>query len=177
MHALASLLLLAATAPAADWTAPVEVTHDDQRCLAYRAKWTGEYLVLDARLEPGWHTFAIDNKQRQVEKLAGKPSLGLEKPTEINVADGLELAGPWFQTSPKDFSKPELRWYSWGFEQHATFAAKARRTATGPARITVRGQACTESVCKNIEVSLTVPVPETQTPDPAPDFKSLVQVR
>ena len=35
-------------------------------------------------------TFAMDNKVRADEKLAGKPSLGIEKPTGITLAEGLE---------------------------------------------------------------------------------------
>ena len=74
------------------------------------------FLVIQATHEAGWHTFAMDNKLRAQEKLAGKRSLGIDGPTEIAVTQGLELAGPWHQSVPKEFSKPELRWYSWGFE-------------------------------------------------------------
>ena len=66
----------------------------------------------------------MDNKLRAQEKLAGKRSLGIDSPTEIVFAEGLELNGPWYQSVPRDFSKPELRWYSWGFEGQALFVAK-----------------------------------------------------
>ena len=85
--------------------------------------------MVRAAIEPGWHTFAMDNKQRAEEKLAGRKSLGIDHPTEITLTGGLEMAGPWYQTPPKDFSKPELRWFSWGFERQALFAAKIRRRA------------------------------------------------
>ena len=143
---------------AAAWTNPVEVHHDENLCLAYQARLDGPYLVVRANLQPGWHTFAMDNKQRAEEKLAGKKSLGIDRPTEIVVTGGLETAGPWLQSPPKDFSKPELRWFSWGFEGQALFATKVRRSASAPARIGVRGQACTETTCKNIDVELTLPV-------------------
>ena len=58
----------------------------------------------------------MDNRIRAEEKLAGKKSLGIDHPTEIKVSGGLEVEGPWHQTNPKDFSRPELRWFSWGFE-------------------------------------------------------------
>ena len=48
---------------------------------------------------------------------------------------GLETAGPWYQSPPKDFSKPELRWFSWGFERQALFAATVHRSASGTVRI------------------------------------------
>lgn len=168
---------IAATAWAGPWTAPVQVTYDDKPCISYRARMNGDFLEVQAAVEPGWHTFAMDNKRRQQEKLAGKPSLGIERPTEIAANKGLTLSGPWFQSAPKDFSKPEIRWYSWGFEQQAMFVTKARRTGASPAQITVRGQACSADICKNIDVALTIPA-DTKKPDnPAPvDLKTLVQV-
>ena len=172
-----TIMAVAATAWAAAWTAPVQVTYDDKLCISYRARVNGGYLEVQAAVEPGWHTFAMDNKRRQQEKLAGKPSLGIERPTEIAVTKGLALSGPWFQSAPKDFSKPEIRWYSWGFEQQALFVAKAKRTGASPAQITVRGQACSADICKNIDISLTIPVDTKKPADAAPvDLKTLVQV-
>lgn len=167
------------TAHAGDWTDPVEVRHELNRCVSYRAKLTGEFLVIQATLEPGWHTFAMDNKRRAEEKLAGRRSLGIDLPTEIKLTEGLELVGPWYQSPPKDFSKPELRWFSWGFEQQALFAAKVRRLGAGPGRITVRGQTCAESMCKNINVQILIPFSGTNTGDHTPDIdlKTLVQVQ
>ena len=42
-----------------------------------------------ATLQPGWHTFAMDNERRAAEKLAGKTSLGIDQPTQIKVSGGL----------------------------------------------------------------------------------------
>ena len=98
----------------------------------------------------------MDNKVRAEEKLAGKQSLGIDAPTEISVTEGLELAGGWRQSPPADFSKPELRWFTWGFEESALFVAKVRRTGDGPARISVRGQACSEESCQNIDLNLSL---------------------
>ncbi|MCC6366015.1 MAG: hypothetical protein IT165_21065 [Bryobacterales bacterium] len=168
-----ALVLVPAATCAAEWTQPVEVHHDDKRCLSYRARWSGDYVVVEAVIEPGWHTFAMDNKQRQAEKLAGKPSLGIERPTGIKLTDGLEAAGGWLQTEPKDFSKPDIRWYTWGFDTRALFAAKVKQRAAGG--IAIRGQACTESICKNIDVSIALPAPANGSGEV--DLKALVPVR
>lgn len=165
------LLSLACYAQAADWSAPAEVEHDSHRVAAYRAKVAGGVLAIEVKLEPGWHTFAIDNKIRADEKLAGKKSLGLDQPTEITLDRGLKLSGKWLQSPPKDFSKPDLRWYAWGFEGQAMFAAKVQRSA-GPAKVTIRGQACTDTVCKNVDVELDVPAAAGGL-----DTRSLVPVR
>lgn len=148
--------LIPALLTAGDWSAPVEVRNDDQLCVTYRARWDGELLAVQAKLEPGWHTFAMDNKERQDVKLAGKPSLGVEKPTTLQVTGGLAVEGPWMQTAPKDFSKPELRWFSWGFDDEALFVAKARKAGSDPAEVTIKGQACSGSICKNVTVTITL---------------------
>ena len=173
-----SLGLLACAAGsllAGDWSAPVEVRHEDALCVSYEARLDGPYLVVRTTVGPGWHTFALDNKRRADEKLAGQPALSVDRPTEIVPLSGIATSAPWYQTAPKDFSRPELRMFSWGFDQSAVFAAKARRTA-GPAKIAIRGQACTASVCKNIDVTLTIPVPAKPAPAEV-DVKNLVAAR
>src|SRR5438876_6722085 len=151
----ATLWVLSAHA-AGPWSAPAEVRSDDNLCLTYRARLDGPYLVIRAKVEPGWHTFAMDNKVRAEEKLAGKKSLGIDQPTDFTLT-GFEVVGGWFQTPPKDFSKPQLRWFSWGFDSDAVFAAKVRRTGAGPAKIAVKGQACTDVTCKNIDAAISLP--------------------
>src|SRR5438128_1553664 len=107
MKLFAALLTLAAAAMAAPgpWSTPVEVRSDDVLCLTYRARLDGEFLVVEAKIESPWHTFSMDNKQRAEEKLAGKKPLSVDQPTEFTLT-GLELAGAWSQTPPKDFSRP-----------------------------------------------------------------------
>jgi hypothetical protein len=121
----------------------------------------------------------MDNTRRATEKLEGRKPLSLDLPTEIGVSHGLEQDGPWFQSPPKDFSKPELRWFSWGFEERALFATKVRRTGAGPARITVQGQVCTESVCRKVDVAILLPVSaaDSKPGTTEVDLKTLVQVR
>lgn len=175
----AGLAATAALTPlqANEWSEAAEVLHEHRPCVSYRARLDGEFLVVQAKIEAGWHTFVMDNKQRSAEKLAGRQSLGVDGPTEITLSNGLEIAGPWYQSAPKDFSKPELRWYSWGYEREARFAAKVRRSAAGPAQIGIRGQACTETTCKNIDVTLTLPLSGESGTASEIDLKTLIPVR
>lgn len=170
--------LLAAVASslafAGEWSEPALVTHQDDVVVQYRARVEGPYLVVKVFLEPGWHTFAMDNERRAKERLAGKMSLGIDQQTEIKVDGGLKLAGPWHQPAPKDFSKPGLRWFSYGFEKEAMFVAKVDGAA--PAALNIRGQACTDTTCKNINVDLAL---AAQQPGGAAevDLSKLVQVK
>src|SRR5689334_13269658 len=148
--AFAALAWNAAAAQPGGWSDAVEVRHDDDLCISYQAKVDGPYLLVRATVAPGWHTFAMDNKRRVDEKLAGKPALSVDRPTEITASAGLQPIQPWYQSPPKDFSHPELRWFSWGFERQAIFATKVRRSSGATAHLTLRGQACTDSLCKNI---------------------------
>jgi hypothetical protein len=177
MMKFASILACASAMFAADWSAPVDVLHEMKPSVTYRARVSGGVLLIQASLQPGWHTFTMDNERRAAEKLAGKPSLGIDQPTQIKMSKGLESAGGWYQSAPKDFSKPELRWFSWGFEQQAIFAAKVRQSGPGPAQVEIRGQACTETTCKNIDVSLAVPREGEDKTSATIDLKTLVPVR
>lgn len=153
--------LTLASAMAADWGPPVDVTHELKPVVTYRAKVEGDVLVVQATVQPGWHTFSMDNEKRAAEKLAGKKSIGIDQPTVIKL-DGVEVAGPWHQSKVKDFSKPALRWYSWGFEEQAIFAAKVK--ASADAKLSIRGQACSDTTCKNIDVAVTAKTSPRATP-------------
>jgi hypothetical protein len=175
-------LLLAALAGAAaqpgPWSTPVEVRYEDEVCVSYQARVDGPFLVVRANVASGWHTFAMDNKRRADEKLDGKPALSVDKATEIEPLAGIGVSGPWYQSPPKDFSRPELRWFSWGFDRQALFAARYRRTGTGDARLAIRGQACTPAICKNIDVEVTIPAAASKAAAaPELDVKRLVPVR
>jgi len=169
------LVFLLPLAALAQWTEPVHVRHELKPCISYRAKLAGGYLLVEATLDSGWKTFAMDNQKRAAEKLAGRKALGIDRETTIGVAGALAVEGAWLQTTPRDFSKPELRWFTWGYQDKALFAAKVRKTGAAPARLTVRGQACTDSVCKNIDIELDVPIASKAPLDV--DLKPLVAVR
>jgi hypothetical protein len=161
---------------AADWSQPAEVRYEEAVVISYTARLDGPYLVIRANLGQGWHTFALDNVQRVEEKLAGKPALSMDRSTEIAVA-GVQVEGPWHQSPPKDFSRPNLRMFSFGYDRDALFAVKVRATGAGSAKLRIRGQACTETVCKNIDVPLTVGVPGKPGTPAELKLNELVQAR
>jgi DsbC/DsbD-like thiol-disulfide interchange protein len=157
MRAIA-LAILSTALSAGDWSAPAEIRSDEDLVISYRAKVDGPNLIVKAMLKPGWHTFAMDNKVRADEKLAGKKALGEDRPTSFNVTGGLAVDGAWLQSAPVDFSKPELRIFTWGYEKEALFAAPIKRTGTPTAKVAIRAQACTESICRDITTSLEVTI-------------------
>lgn len=154
---LACLLMFAVAAWAGDWTEPVAVGLGDEHAVNYRAKLDGDFLVVESTQMNGWHTYAMDNEVRAKEALAGKTSLGIDAPTQITVSGALEVSGAWKQTEPHDYSKPKMRWYTWGYEDPALFAAQVKKTGAGAGEIAIRGQACDDKRCKNIDITLSVP--------------------
>ena len=171
------LLFVAFLASAADWSQPAEVRHEDALVVSYVARLDGSNLVIRATLGEGWHTFALDNVQRVKEKLAGKPALSMDRSTEIIATSGLDIEGPWRQTPPKEFSRPELRMFSFGYDRDGVFVAKVRPTGAGLATLRIRGQACTQTVCKNIDVPLTVALPAKPAETGDVKASDLVEVR
>ena len=161
---------------AGGWSAPKEATDGAGNALVTcRAKLSGDHLVVEIQATEGWHVYAMDNERRAKEALAGKMSLGVEQNTEVHVSGGLRVVGDWYQTKPEDFSQPELRWYSYGFEGISTMAAKVERTSGNSASVTVRAQACDSASCVAVEADLNVPL----TDGPAEHFTTdgLVVVR
>ena len=168
------LLLLTLAATAETWGPAAVVNHDDQPCVTYRARVASGYLVVEVKLEPGWHTFTMDNDKRAAAKLAGKKALALDKPTQVQ-AEGIEITGPWLQSQPKDFSQPELRIFSWGFEGEALFVAPVKVAVDAAARVRIKGQACTQTVCKNVDVVAEAPVVKAGAL--APSLAALIPVQ
>jgi len=171
------LLLFVSLASAADWSPPAEVRYEDDLVISYVARLDGPHLVVRATIGQGWHTFALDNVKRAQEKLAGKTALSMDRSTEIIATSGLEIEGPWRETSPKDFSRPDLRMFSYGYDQDAVFVTRVHPTGGGLAKLRIRGQACTESICKNIDVELEVAIPAKPTATNDVKLSELVQVR
>ena len=151
--------LFAASLSAGGWSAPAEATDAAGTPLVTcRAKLSGDHLVVEIRAIEGWHVYAMDNERRAKEALAGKMSLGVEQNTEVQVAGGLKVVGGWYQTKPEDFSQPDLRWFSYGFEGTSILAAEVERTSGDSARVTVRAQACDSASCVAVEADLDVPL-------------------
>ena len=153
------VLALAGSLWAGEWSTAVDATaRDGTPLVTCRAKLAGEYLVVEVRAAEGWHVYAMDNEQRAKNALAGKTSLGVEQNTEVVVSGGLEQLGDWFQSEPRDFSQPELRWYSYGFEGASLLASRVRRNGGEAANVAVRAQACDSASCISVEAELELPV-------------------
>ncbi len=151
--ALLSLVLFLASTSHAQGasSSKAEIKHGRSKVvLTYAARLEGDVLVVEAAHAPEWHSYAMDNVIR-AQKKSGKEKPESELPTRIAVSGGLALAGPWYQTEPKDLSQLDIQWYTWGFEEKATFAAKVERGEGNGAVITINGQACNASSCAMID--------------------------
>lgn len=149
-------LMMAGLCSGQQWSKPVEVIAADEICATYDAHLAANVLTVRLRLAKGWHSFAMDNTIRANEKLAGKKALSFDRPTSVAASGGWEIAGPWKQSAVKDFSKPELRVFSWGFEEEALFQVPMKASSGGAAHLEIKAQACTETICRNIDVKLDV---------------------
>ena len=149
-----------------------EVWLGDQLAVSYAARIEGDWLVVDVLHEPDWHTYAMDNVLRATE-VTGKERPDTELPTRITPSPEIELALPWRQTDPTELSQPDLRWYTWGFEERSFFAARLVHADPG-GWIQVDAQACTERLCAMVE-ELRVPVTRSDERTVLPE--QLVEVR
>ncbi|MDX2038031.1 MAG: hypothetical protein SFX72_15390 [Isosphaeraceae bacterium] len=151
------------------WSESAAIRERGKSIVKFRARVLGDFLIVEAIHEPGWHTYAMDNELRAEEKLAGRQSLGVEEGVRIDVTSGGKVVGPWFQSPPLDLSKPDLRWFTWGFEGTATFAARIEPIAPGRVVARVGGQVCDGRACLPIDLAITVPPPN---PNPTPPFST-----
>jgi len=156
------------------WSEKVEVRRREVLAVTYRARLEGHHLVVEARHEPGWHTYAMDNVER-ARRASGQKRSETEMPTRIEIDDGLLPVGPWLQSPPDDLSQPELRWYTWGFSGTSHFAVAVERGQARRAVVRINGQACTESQCLWIdELVLEVPKGNVGAGEEAVDLAGLV---
>jgi hypothetical protein len=70
----------------------------------------------------------------------------------------VETDGSWLQTKPIDLSKPELRWFTFGFERTSFFACPIKTLSTDSAELRIRGQACNGETCCNVDVTLALQI-------------------
>ncbi len=157
-------------AQAAGEPAGRQVWLGDELAVTYLARVERDWLVVEARHEPGWHTYAMDNLERAAaatRQSATESAPETELPTRITPSAEIELRGPWRQTDPVDLSDPEILWYTWGFEARSYFAAPVEHAAPG-AWVSIHAQACTDRLCAMVE-DLRVPVAVTskRSIDPA----------
>jgi hypothetical protein len=170
--------LIAPLAVAGDWVESRPVMYRGEIAMTYRARLAGEWLIVEAKHNPPWHSYAMDNVQR-ARKATGKATPETELPTHITVSGGLKSVGTWKQTPPKDLSKADIQWYSWGFEGTARFAVKVERTEGAEAVIMVNGQACNATSCSMVrDVKISLPAPAVlEKPDEAAGLiEGLVEV-
>lgn len=158
------------------WSATARAEARDGTVLVTcRSKVSGEFLLVELQAAEGWHVYAMDNERRAKEALAGKMSLGVEESTEVLVTGGLRVTGDWYQSDPQDFSQPELRWYSYGFDGKALLAAQVERTGDPAAEVTVRAQACDSESCIRVDAVMDLPLNQSGQGDYRP--VDLVPVR
>lgn len=159
------------------WSDPIEVRQGTKPVVSYRAGvWQG-WLVVEADHQKGWHTYAMDNQRRADERLEGKPSLGIEAATELRLLSGLKRTETWRQSRPADYSKPELRWYTWGFDGRVYFACRVERKAEAKVELGIKGQACNDKSCRMIDIKLAIPPrASNHREEPPIDVKRLVEV-
>ena len=116
----------------------------------------------------GGHRTALTASSRL--EATGRDRPDTELPTRLTPSPEIELAAPWRQTMPADFSQPDIRWYTWGFEGRSFFAARVERADPG-GRVQVDAQACTDRLCAMVDA---LPVPVTRSSvrsvDPAHRF-------
>ena len=124
---LISLLPVASSNIDSAWSKEAIVRQGIDPVVRFQARFERGYLIVRATHANGWHTYAMDNALRANTALKGKKSLGIEQGIEIQVESGLELGDVWLQTEPRDFSKPELRWFTYGFDQTALFVCRVKR--------------------------------------------------
>ena len=176
LRILAVSALLVGPVFCGEWTPEAHASRNGRPLASYRAKLDGDYLVVQVKTADGWHTYAMDNKQRAKEALAGKMSLGVEENTQVTVSQGLQVTGPWYQSEPKDFSQPKLRWFTWGFDGPALLAARVKRSGAGPAVVAIHAQICDSVSCRAVETRLAVPLPPAGAKTEL-DIRTLTKVR
>ena len=175
-HPLASLCLLGIAVTAAangtEDSTREEVWLGDHLAVSYAARIEADWLIVDVQHEPGWHTYAMDNVLRAAE-VTGKDKPDTELPTRITPSPEIELESPWRQTAPTELSQPDLRWYTWGFEERSFFAARVLRAGSG-GWVQVDAQACTDQLCAMVD-GLRVPVTRSGERTVVPESLAVVR--
>jgi hypothetical protein len=161
--AIVAALCAASGAWAGAWSEAKPVLYRGDIVATYRAQIAGEWLIVEAKHQPEWHTYAMDNVQR-AQKATGEKSPTTELPTRIAVSGGAETVGAWKQSAPKDLTQLDIKWYTWGFEGTARFAVKLKRVSEEPVVVTVNGQLCNASLCSMVrDLKIEVPAASGDT--------------
>jgi len=155
------LILLSPVLMAGEWSESKEIRQRRSgMVVSYKAKLDGDWLIIEATHGKGWHTYTLDNLER-AQKKTGKEKPETELSTVIELSGGLKPVGAWYQTKPKELSTPEIKWYTWGFENVSRFATQVELIDQSATTITINAQACNASSCSMVsDLQLTLDVPE-----------------
>jgi hypothetical protein len=80
----------------------------------------------------------------------------------------------WLQTEPRDLSKPELRWFTYGFDRTALFACGVKEVISDQIVLRIRGQACNADTCCQIDVAIPLPAASRAGETPEQSHEDLV---
>lgn len=137
------------------WSKPISIESGRKKVVTYRATLVNGHLLIQVRHRPGWSTFSMDNEARMIG-ISGKKG-EQELPTKITLDPVIE--GEWLQSDPVNFSRPDIKWYSWGFQGVSYFAKKLAGPLKQDLVITINAQGCdkiTQTCAGNQPLSFTV---------------------
>ena len=123
--------------------------------LRYQAAILRQTLVVEAQHEPGWYSYGMDNVIRS-QAVNGK-NAECALPTVITLDEEIYVAGVWYQSAPKDYSKLALPRHTWGFEGVATFTRTLAKLAGADFSLTIDAQVCDDPSCvmvKGLEITM-----------------------
>ncbi|MEM1222671.1 MAG: hypothetical protein AAGH40_07890 [Verrucomicrobiota bacterium] len=155
------------------WSAFAAARYDNRVVARYRAAIFQNTLVLEARYEEGWRSYAMDNAIRG--RQAAGPDAVFELPTELEVDSRVSLAGDWRQSPPENLSKSELNWFTWGYHDRAYFVCDLEAWPTHGVSLQINAQICNAQTCA-IARDLVIDVPgfTNDAPPPGGDTISLI---
>ncbi|MGJ8672180.1 Trx7/PDZ domain-containing (seleno)protein [Rubritalea sp.] len=143
-----------------NWSATEAIRKGNEIAVEYRATITNKHLIIEAKHHKGWHTYALNNPQLAI-KLKGKVG-DQDLPTAITLPSNIKPSQGWLQSPPNDYSKPEIHWYTWGFEGTSYFAIALDEMPKQAIEVGIRSQACTSESCAGtFDMTLKVPPPSS----------------
>ncbi|MEM7674304.1 MAG: hypothetical protein AAF212_13250 [Verrucomicrobiota bacterium] len=152
--------------PTFKWSPAAAAYYGDLAVVRYRAAMFGNTLVVEASHADTWKTYAIDNAKRSKEAFGENAQH--ENPTVINLPETVAPKDPWRQTRPKDYSKPGMNWFTWGFEGKAYFSIELESWPKEGFEIIVSAQVCDPKSCAMANnLVLTVPAENNAGASPA----------
>ena len=156
--------------PTFAWSPAEAAFYGELVVVRYRAALFGSTLVVEASHTEGWKTYAKDNVHRAREVLG--EAAECEQPTVINLPATVATAGDWRQTRPKNYSNPEINWFTWGFEGKAYFSIELESWPQDGFEITVSAQVCDSKSCAMAN-NLVLKVPAVSNEGASPAYRTV----